>query len=84
MKLQHLKQLVLQVHKAFPDAVPKCERGLIRSWDGCVYYLLQFPEFLMKVCRRNGSVCEAPVSLEAVKVTLPSIDFILSKIAQSV
>jgi hypothetical protein len=82
MKLRHLRQLALRISRAYPADVLKCERDLIRTWDGCVYYLLRHSQFLREVCTQPVTADEpiAPTAAEDSGALLPPIAEILARI----
>jgi hypothetical protein len=84
MKLRHLRDFTLKISRTFPDHVLKAERDLVRTWDGCVYYLLRHRGFLVEVCRmhRTGDEPTCPMAVGALKILLPPITVILDKIEQ--
>jgi hypothetical protein len=57
MRTQKLRELVMRLPREFPDEAAKCERGLVRLWAGCVYYLLNHINLLIKL-RESGALAE--------------------------
>jgi hypothetical protein len=84
MKLRYLRQLALQISKTFSGHVLKLERDLVRTWDGCVYYLLRHRGFLLEIWRSLEILQYSPATVAdaSLKPPLPPIAAILTRLEQ--
>jgi hypothetical protein len=80
MKFRNLRQLAVELHKTFPEQAPKCERDLIRTWDGCIYYLVKYHGLVTEMCHTNPATTVAPGKVECSRPLLPSIQEVLARI----